>query len=289
LIAKARRAALHPYSVAREASLADAVIAAATSAPERGEGVAEPIFVAGLPRSGTSLVDRIVSSHGEVMSAGELSNFPVLFHLLAGAARPDAREPGVFAHADAVDYKRLGQLYLDSTRPLTGASPRFIDKAPSNYLSAGLILRALPNARVICVRRHPLDSVLSNYRQLFATEDRYYDYTLGLESAARKFIQFDRVLAHWRKLLPTENYLEFSYDALVADQEQVTRALIGFCGLAWDQRCLSPHENNSAITTPSAAQVRAPVNAASSGRWKKYGALLDPARAVLDRAGIDCG
>jgi tetratricopeptide (TPR) repeat protein len=283
--AKARRLARCAYDGERERQLADAVIAATPSAPVAGEGAAEPIFVAGLPRSGTTLVDRILSSHSDVVSAGELSNFPVLLNLMAGAA-PDAREPEAFVRAGAVDFARLGELYLASTRPLTGATPRFIDKAPSNYLSAGMILRALPNARVVCVRRHPMDSVLSNYRQVFATADRYYDYAYGLERAADKFVQFDRVLAHWRALLPPSRYLELRYEDLVANQESVTRALLGFCGLDWNAACLVFHENKAGVATPSAAQVRQPLYASSVGRWRAYGALLDPARRVLERAGV---
>jgi tetratricopeptide (TPR) repeat protein len=283
--AKARRLERCAYDGERERRLADAVIAATPSAMAAGEGAAEPIFVAGLPRSGTTLVDRILSSHPEVISAGELSNFPVLLNLMAGAAA-NAREPEVFARAGGVDFARLGELYIESTRPLTGSTPRFIDKAPSNYLSAGMILTALPNARVVCVRRQPLDSVLSNYRQLFATEDRYYDYAYALESAADKCVQFDRVLAHWRALLPPSRYLELRYEDLVADQEGVTRALLGFCGLSWNVACLAFHENKAGVATPSAAQVRKPMYANSVGRWREYGALLDPAKRVLERAGL---
>ncbi len=283
--AKQRRRRLHPYAAGEEEKLVSAVIAASPDAPPIGEGAAEPIFVAGLPRSGTTLVDRILSSHPDVVSAGEISNFPVLLNLLAGAAA-NAREPGVFARAGGVDFARLGELYVQSTRPLTGSTPRFVDKAPSNYLSAGMILRALPSARVVCVRRQPLDSVLSNYRQVFATEDRYYDYAYALESAAYKFVQFDRVLAHWRALLPPSRYLELSYEDLVANQESVTRALLAFCGLNWSAACLTFHENKAGIATPSAAQVRQPMYAHSVGRWRDYGAMLDPARRVLERAGL---
>lgn len=283
--AKERRRARFPFQAEQEQALVDAVIAATPIAPPMEQGTAEPIFVTGLPRSGTTLVERILSSHPEVISAGELSNFPVLANLMAGSQTPGAREADVFARAGGLDFARLGKLYIESTRPLTGATPRFIDKAPSNYLSAGLILRALPNARVVCVRRHAMDSVLGNYRQLFASEDRYYDYVYALESAAHKYVQFDRLLKHWRGVLAPERYMELSYEDLVADQEGVTRALLGFCALDWDPACLAFHENKAGVATPSAAQVREPLHGGAVGRWRGWGARLDPARRILEAAG----
>jgi tetratricopeptide (TPR) repeat protein len=285
--AKARRRQLAPYDDVRERALVDAAIGAFSSIAAAGadEPPADPIFVVGLPRSGTTLVERILSSHPQVSSAGELGNFPVLFNLMAGAA-PDTREPSAFLAASRVDYKRLGRLYIESTRPLTGEKPRFVDKAPSNYFSAGAILRALPNARVVCVRRDPVESVLSNYRQLFATEDRYYDYAYGLDSAAQKYVQFARLAAHWRASLPPDRYMELRYEQLVADQEGQTRALLGFCGLAWNPACLDFHRNIAGVATPSAAQVRQPIYTSAVSRAPTYGALLDPARRVLETAGL---
>ena len=283
--AKQRRRALAPYDAANEEALADAVIAA-TPPMGGGHRSSEPIFVSGLPRSGTTLVDRILSSHPEVMSAGEIPNFAALNKKLSGSPTRLTLDPDTLSRAGAIDYARLGKLYIDSTRPLTGAAPRFVDKAPSTYLLAASVLAALPDARVIAVRRHPLDSVLSNYKQIFPLEDRYYDYVYDLEAAAHKFVQFDRVLQHWRRTLPPERFMLLQYEDLVADQEAVTRRLIAFAGLPWDDRCLAFHKNAAGVGTPSAAQVRAPMNAAAVGRFAKYGALLDPARRVLENAGL---
>ena len=169
---------------------------------------------------------------------------------------------------------------------LSGATPRFIDKAPSNYLLAASILRALPNARVVVVRRNPLDSVLSNYKQLFPLDDRYYDYVYDLESAAHKYVQFDRVVRHWQSVLPADRFMVVQYEDLVAAQEEVSRTLIAFAGLAWNDSVLAFHRNAAGVGTPSAAQVRAPMYNTAVGRWEKYGALLDPARRVLEKAGI---
>jgi tetratricopeptide (TPR) repeat protein len=283
--AKARRRERHPYLPAAEAALAKAAMAALP-----GEGAAcdagDPIFITGLPRSGTTLTDRILSSHPQVTSAGEIGNFLSLAKLMSGSITPAALDADMFGKAGAIDYKRLGRAYIDSTRPITGAAPHFVDKAPSNFFVAPLILRALPNAHIICVRRHPLDSVLSNYKQIFPFDDRYYDYVYDLASVAEKFVIFDRLIAHWRDVLPPDRFMVLQYEDLVAAPEAQTRALMGFCGLPWDERTLAFHENAAAVSTPSARQVRQPMNAAAVGRWAKYGALLDPARRVLERAGI---
>jgi len=283
--AKQRRREIAPYDSQREKSLAEAVVAAA---PPQGRGwdADEPIFVAGLPRSGTTLVDRILSSHPQVMSAGEIPNFAQLHKLLSRSPTKVTLDPDTFAHSKSIAAATLGRVYIESTRPLTGARPRFVDKAPSNYLLAGAIHAALPNARVVCVRRHPLDSVLSNYKQIFPIDDRFYDYVYGLESAADKVVQFDRLMQHWKQTLPADRFLELKYEDLVTDQAARTRELVSFCGLDWDDRCLDFHRNAAGVATPSARQVRTAMYASAVGRFEKYGALLDPARSVFERAGL---
>ena len=283
---KEKRKALSPYDAAKEEALTDAAMRAAPPAAA-GFDSHEPIFVSGLPRSGTTLVDRILSSHPDVMSIGEIGNFALLNKKLSDSPTRPTLDADTFARAGAVDYARLGKLYIDSTRPLSGAAPRFIDKAPSNYLMAGAILRALPNARVIAVRRHPLDSVVSNYKQLFPLDDRFYDYVYDIAFAAHKFVQFDRVLRHWQATLPAERFMLLQYEDLIAAQEETTRRLIAFCGLDWNDRCLAFHRNAAGVGTPSAAQVRVPLYNTAMGRWKAYGALLDPAKRVFERAGVE--
>ncbi len=281
---KARRAAVSPYDSRREESLLDA---AAQTKPAGGDvaGAKAPIFVAGLPRSGTTLVERILSSHAEVASAGEIGTFAELHKILSGVRTTPTIDAETL-RVERVDWGRLGALYIEATRPRIGDALRFVDKAPSNYLLAKKILSALPDARVICVRRNPLDAVLSNFRQLFPIDDRYYDYVYGLESAAHKVVQFERLMAIWREQLAPDRFMVLDYEALVASQERETRALLAFCGLAWDEHCLAFHENASGVATPSARQVRQSMNAQAVGRAARYGALLDPARSVLARAGV---
>lgn len=286
--AKARRGALRPYQDAIEAASTEAAMKAVGAAEQAGHESDEPIFIVGLPRSGTTLVERILSSHPQVTPGGELPTFVQLMRLMSGSDA-GALDPATLARAPDIDLARLGKLYIDSTRPLTGATPHFTDKAPSNYLLAGIIHRALPNARIVCMRRHPLDSCLGNYKQIFPLDDRYFDYVYSLEGTARKYLHFDRAAKHWAATLPADRFMELSYESLVANQDAETRRLVAFCGLPWDDACLSFHENKAAVATPSAVQVRAPMNAGAVGRWAKYGALLDPARRVLEQAGLDLG
>jgi hypothetical protein len=209
-----------------------------------------------------------------------------LLKLMSGSRTPATLDLDMLKQEVSVDNARLGRAYIDSTRPVTGATPRFVDKAPSNYMIAPSILAALPNARMICVRRHPLDSCLSNYKQIFPFDDRYYDYVYDLGDTARKFIQFDRVIAHWQKVLSPERFMVLQYEELVANQEARTRELLAFCDLSWDERCLNFQNNTESVSTPSARQVRSPMNASAVGRWATYGALLDPARRVLEQNGV---
>ncbi|MBC7769465.1 MAG: sulfotransferase [Phycisphaerales bacterium] len=283
---KARRKAFNPYDAAMEDALAQAAIEASPPAVAGFESQ-EPIFVCGLPRSGTTLVDRILSSHPDAVSLGEIGNFALINKMLSDSLTRPTLDADTLSRAGAVNYARLGKLYIDSTRPLSGVAPRFIDKAPGNYLLASIILRALPNARVIVLRRHPLDSVVSNYKQLFPIDDRFYHYVYDIEAAAHKVVQFDRVARHWQASLPAERFMLLQYEDLVSAQEEITRRLVAFCGLEWNERCLAFHRNAAGVGTPSAAQVRAPLYNTAMGRWKKYGALLDPARRVFERAEIE--
>ena len=283
--AKQTRKRRSPYNAANEEALSQAARTVGTVAGAGCEA-ADPIFITGLARSGTTLADRILSSLPQVTSAGEIGNFLQLLKLHSGSVTSAALDTDMLARAGAADFPRLGRNYIDSTRPLTGAAPHFIDKAPSNFYLAPLILRALPNARIICMRRNPLDSVLGNYKQIFPFDDRYYDYVYDLEWTAQKYVVFDRLIAHWREALPADRFMVLQYEDLVANQEARTRELLAFCGLDWDDRALSFHENASGVATPSARQVRQAMNTKAVGRSAKYGAVLDPARAVLERAGI---
>lgn len=251
-----------------------------------GDPDAAPIFVVGLPRTGTTLVDRILSSHPQVVSVGELANFGLAVKRAAGTASSLVLDPETLAAADRIDLGAVGRAYVESVADLRGPSPRFVDKMPLNVLYAGLIHRALPNARIVCLRRHPMDACLSNYRQLFATGFSYYNYAFDLADLGRYYLAFDRLVAHWREVLPPDRFTEVGYEAIVADQEGQTRRLLDFCGLEWDRRCLAFHENEAPVATASSVQVRQPLYASSVGRWRRYGDGLAPLRRVLEAGGV---
>jgi Sulfotransferase family len=157
---------------------------------------------------------------------------------------------------------------------------------PLNFFYVPLILRALPNARIICLRRNPADTVLSNYRQLFATSFGYYGYAYDLGWTAHYFAQFDRLMAHFRASLPADRFTEVWYEDLVTDIEAEARRLVGFCGLDWQEQCLSFHENAAPVATASASQVRRPLYATSINRWHRHRETMQPALDVLTANGI---
>ncbi|MFZ3007898.1 MAG: sulfotransferase [Phenylobacterium sp.] len=287
LRAKSAKRKVIGYAPDQDAALFAAAAETFTSGMRsQGDPSHEPIFIVGLPRSGTTLIDRILSSHPEVTSAGELSNFALLLKRAAGTPSNLVMDVETFRASGAVDMARLGADYLASTRPLTGSTPRFTDKMPLNILYAGLIHQALPNARIVCLRRDPMDVCLSNFRQLFATTFSYYNYAFDLEDVARYYVGFDRLVAHWREVLPADRFTEIAYEDMVADQEAQTRRLLDFCDLTWDERCLSFHENTAPVATASSVQVRQPLYASSVGRWRRYGEGLAPMRRILALAGL---
>lgn len=284
---KAAGRASRNYSIRRDEALVEALVRAFPQplATEAGDPSEEPIFVLGMPRSGTTLVERILSSHPQVYSAGELQNFGVELKRLSGSRTPHMLDPDTIARGRHVDWGRLGHNYVASTRPATAARPRFVDKLPHNFLYAGFIARALPRARIICLRRDPMDTCLSNFRQLFAQTSPYYDYSFDLLDTGRYYLLFDRLMAHWRRVLPGR-MLEIEYEALVADPESGTRRLLEHCGLAWHEGCLRFEQNPAPVATASAVQVREPINRSSIGRWRKYATELRPLQALLEEAGI---
>ena len=286
--AKAERRTAVAFSIdeARETFAAAAETFHAGDKAQGGFNSDEPIFVLGMPRSGTTLVDRILAAHPDVTSAEELQTFPFLVKREGKSKTPKLVDADAFRQALKIDPTRLGADYVKGTRPLTGKTPRFIDKLPFNFFYAGLIHRALPQARIVCLRRDGMDTVLNNYRQMFAVGSHFHDYTTRLEDVARYFVAFDRIVAHWRQVLPADRFLEVTYETLVAHQESETRRLLDFCGLDWDDRVLSFHENTAGVSTASAAQVRSPVYATSVGRWKRYGDKLKPAADILAEAGL---
>ncbi|GGA44437.1 tetratricopeptide repeat-containing sulfotransferase family protein [Dyella nitratireducens] len=274
------------YQPEQDRAMVDALIKAFPTVvtTDNGYGSDEPIFIVGMPRSGTTLVERILSSHPEVYAAGELMNFGVQLQRLAPADVPARLDPTLIAQSHRYDWERLGLRYVDSTRPQTATKPRFIDKLPHNFLYLGLIAKALPKAKIICLRRHPLDTCLSNFRETFAENSAFHGYSFDLLDIGRFYIQFDRMMTHWNTVLPGR-ILQVDYETLVAEQEATTRRLLEHCELPWNDACLNFQQNNAAVATASTAQVREPMHRRAVGRWEKYRPWLGPLEQLLDQAG----
>jgi tetratricopeptide (TPR) repeat protein len=282
---KAAKRTARNYSSARDEELFDA-LASSFQGPEssrRGCGSSEPIFVVGMPRSGTTLVERILSSHPAVHSSGELQNFGVCLKRASGSRTPYMLDADTIARSRDLDWRRLGEAYVESTRPDTGHVAHFIDKLPHNFLYLGYIARALPEARIIHLHRDPIDTCLSNFRQLFALTSPYYDYSFNLMDTGRYYLMYQRLMQHWHRALPGR-ILDVRYEDLVDSQETETERMLEFCDLPWNDACLRFEDNDAPVATASATQVRQSMNRTSLQRWKKYEDQIGDLIALLQDA-----
>ncbi|MFS8606505.1 MAG: sulfotransferase [Gammaproteobacteria bacterium] len=287
---KARKRATLDYSFETDRALFDSVRATCTEEflARAGEGWPsdEPIFVVGLPRTGTTLVERILSSHSKVQSAGELGTFALCLKRAAGTRTPRTLDPETIGATANADFAALGRAYLESTRPITGEQPRFVDKTPLNFFLVGFIAAALPNARIVCVRRGALDSCVAIYRRMLAPDYVYYRFAYDLLDIGRYYVRFDALMRHWRRLLQ-DRFYEIRYESLIADPRGETERLLGHLGLDWEEACLEFERNPAPVATASAVQVREPLNAAGIGRWRRFEAQIEPLRIELERAGVE--
>ena len=248
----------------------------------------QPIFIVGLPRTGSTLVDRILGNHSAVCSAGELTDFgAAVIEQVRGAQRsshasPPSRKELVMASAH-LDFTALGADYLRRVQPrLRQQLPRFTDKLPLNYLYCGLIARALPQAPIVHVTRHPLAVCYAMYKVLFG---QGYPFSYDLGEIAEYYIAYRRLMEHWRTSLPGRVY-DIAYEELVGDPEGQGRALLAAVGLDWERQCLQSHANAAPVATASASQVRRPIYTSSISLWRRYEPQLAPIRSRLLAAGI---
>ena len=275
------------YDIAADLATVDALIEAFPSAPSQPAADAAgdaPIFVVGLPRAGSTLVERILSSHSGVRAAGELRHFMLAFAAAARAksGRDDLPQLQAIALSPQLDFAALGRDYLARCRPAAGEALRFIDKMPVNYLYCGLIRRALPNARIVHVARTPQAACYAIYRMLFRDG---YPFSYDLDELAQYYIAYRRLMDHWQRTMPGVIH-ELAYERLVADQEGETRRLLEFCGLGWEDACLDFHRNPAASTSASAHQVRRPIYRSAVDEWRNYATQLAGLRSRLEAAGI---
>ncbi len=233
-----------------------------------------PVFILGMPRSGTTLVEQILASHPEVYGAGELSDFERAVAALGG---PD----GAPADIGGEELRRLGASYVEKITALAPRARRISDKMPANFRYAGLIHLALPNARIIHLTRDPVDTCLSCFSILFGG-DQPFTYDLG--ELGRYYRAYQRLMAHWRAVLPAGVMLEVQYEALVGDFEPEARRIVAHCGLEWDAACLDFHNTQRPVHTASSFQVRQPLYRSSVGRWRPEEEGLRPLLDALAEA-----
>ncbi len=258
--------------------IAETFGSAYASSKRDGDNRQGPIFVLGLPRSGTTLVDRILSSHSQVTSLGEINDFALCLTRLGRVADKHS----LLEAAAALNPKALGSLYLDGVATYGYNSPFFIDKTPANYLYVGLIAKVLPGAKIVSLKRHPVDSCLAMFRTLFRMG---YPFSYDLGDLGRYYIAYDKLMRHWESILPGHIHY-VSYEQMIDNQETVSRKLLEYCELPWEDGVLQFERNAAPVATASAAQVRQPIYRDALSRWRLYEKQLAPLIRQLDAAGI---
>jgi len=251
---------------------------------KQGEGNPNPspIFVLGQPRTGTTLVERIITSHSQVSSAGELQQFGLALRRLSNYRNPRRFSAELFAAAQELDPAKVAGMYLQTTSKMRGTTPRYVDKLPQNFLMIPLILKALPNAKVVHLVRDPMDACFASFKQLFADA---YLHSYDQEEMARHHARYRNLMQVWRERFPGRFY-DISYEETASKLEPNVRALLDYLELPWEPACLNFHEQAGAVSTASAVQVREPAHTRSIGRWRRYATHLQPMVAALEAAGI---
>ena len=245
----------------------------------RGNGAPsdKPIFVLGMPRSGTTLTEQIIASHPDVFGAGELPDLLRIAHRKTHLAVDTF--PANLAHLDAAILNAWAEEYLAAITQRAPQARHITDKMPANFFAVPLIHLMLPNAKIIHVNRNPVDTCVSCYTRLF---HRKQEHTYDLAELGRYYADYARLMAHWRKVLPAGAFYNVQYEAIVADQEGEARKLLAYCGLEWDDACLDFHKTERQVRTASVVQVRQPIYTSSVERWRKYEKHLGP---LLDALG----
>jgi tetratricopeptide (TPR) repeat protein len=242
-------------------------------------GGEELVFVVGMPRSGSTLVEQILSHHPDATGVGELRDLPRIVDELPKRFGATEAYPDCLTRLDDATTRRVGEEYLTRVHELARQASRVADKMLANFLHLGLIAVLFPKARVVHCRRDPLDTCVSCFMQIF----RGLGFTLDLADLGSYYQDYERLMAHWRAIKPLP-MLEVVYEELVADVEGGSRQFIEFCGLPWDERCLRFYENPRPVRTVSKLQVRQPVYKSALGRWRRYAAHLAPLRRVIGLA-----
>jgi tetratricopeptide (TPR) repeat protein len=264
------------YDAARVSRRVDQIIAMYDAdwlrkAGAAGNGSRRPVFIIGMPRSGTTLLEQILASHPEAFGCGELR----FWH----TARAEYESPGPRETDGRGAIAAAAAKYSSLLASFSADAARVIDKMPANFMNLGLIHAAFPQARIIHMRRNPLDTGLSIYFQIFSNTHLYAN---DLEDIAHYFTQYSRLMAHWRATLPKDTILEVPYEKLVADPEPWIREVVRYVGLPWHPRCLDFHETERTVVTASNWQVRQRISTSAAGRWRNYERYLGPLRSLIE-------
>ncbi len=235
-----------------------------------------PIFIVGMPRSGTTLIEQLLCGHPDIFGAGELTTLDEIVK----------KADFLFHHAETtnlgsvlMDLRKLGQEYLDLVWKLSPASRYITNKLPGNYHYLGLIHLMLPNARIIHSIRNPMDTCFSCYSLQFASG---HEYSYDLEALGRQYVRYKKLMKHWRNILRTDRILDIRYEDIILDTERETRRMLDYLGLSWNSDCLKFYESKRAIRTASIAQVRKPIYSSSVARWKSFEKYLGPLLEIIN-------
>ncbi|WP_345776947.1 sulfotransferase [Thermomonas sp.] len=237
-----------------------------------------PIFIVGMPRTGTTLLERIVGASPGLASLGELSDFSDMLSWETDQFIGDFLQTAFLDRVQDVDWRKVGEGYLQRTASRRGDKRFHVDKNPLNFIYSGFMARALPQAKILCMRRNPLDACFSNLKNLFM--NNAFGYSYALDELADYYLRFDQLSAHWRKTLPGR-YMEVGYEDLVSDPERIGRQVMEFCGLPFQVEQVDITKNKMPVLTASTSQVRQPINTRGIGAWRHYEAQLAPLRERL--------
>jgi thioredoxin-like negative regulator of GroEL len=276
-----------PYNVGSDLTLIDTVINVCdenwmrTRPAGPGEHRFEkiPIFIVGLPRTGTTLTERIVASHSQVRSIGETFFMQMAVRHESGVKTSESMSAEVIAAASASPPGNIADRYFDAVRYKLGGEPMFIEKLPENYLYLGFIAKGMPDARIVHLRRHPMDACFAMFKQ------SYFRYAYTLDDVGRYYVAYNRLMEHWQSLLG-DRLIEVTYEKLVSDQERETRNLLDRLGLEFETACLEFEKNTAASNTASAVQVREKMHSRSVNRWRHFERQLQPLKSYLQAQGI---
>jgi len=237
-----------------------------------------PIFIVGLPRTGTTLLERILGSHSQIVAGGELNDFNSALCWEADSFLGGAMAPGVVEQVSNIDFAQVGRIYLQRTQKKANGSSFLVDKNPVNFVNAGFISKALPNAKIICLNRSPMDACLSNLKELFGSD--VYGYSYDLAELADHYLRFRRLVEHWQHVLPDQFHV-VDYENLVADPLGTTEQVMKFCGVPFEPDCIDITRNEAPVSTASSSQVRQPINTQGVDAWRKYAKHLEPLESRL--------